>query len=579
MKRLLFFFLVSLPILVFAQNESVDVFHSEILVDTSGYITVKEHIEIYATGQKFKRGIVRNLPLSRKDSLGSSIPVSYEVKQVLKEGEPSPYFTENKGGDLYIYVGEKSTYLEEGRYSYEITYSTAGQIGFFKDFDELYWNVNGFGWDFPIHSIRASVTLPNQSKALSTACYTGMYGSTLQNCDISTGEGKTIFETLNLNPNENLSIALSFEKGLVNQPPPPPPPSFLQEYGAQIMTLIFGLALLAYYAYTWWKYGQDPPKPTVVPQFNPPDNLSPASLGMIHKGHFWQDLSTASLVNLAVKGFIKIEDHSDSYLFGLVKNKEFSISQLKPADSSLAREERELMIQFFQNKEKVVFDGKYDSAIKSALDRFQKKLTDKWNPLLFEGFNAKFWIFPILFSIIYVALFFVWHQYFTGSAKFIYFAVFFFSNILVFLFYQWLIRKPAKEKLRLRSDIKGFEMYLSAAEEKGLQHFNPPHITPEIFEKYLPYALVLGVEDIWGEKFQKMLSASSTYSSAYQPIWYNRPIGNIATFGHMLNSNFSNTLSSSATKPSSSGGGGWSSGSGGGGFSGGGGGGGGGGGW
>ena len=116
-------------------------------------------------------------------------------------------------------------------------------------------------------------------------------------------------------------------------------------------------------------------------------------------------------------------------------------------------------------------------------------------------------------------------------------------------------------------------MYLSAAEEKQIAHFNPPDLTPEIFEKLLPYALVLGAEDVWGDKFQNLIDKSMVDKN-YQPAWYAGNIGNFSTFNHSLNSALSNSLSRSATPPSSSG-----SGSGGGGFSGGGGGGGGGGGW
>jgi uncharacterized membrane protein len=146
-------------------------------------------------------------------------------------------------------------------------------------------------------------------------------------------------------------------------------------------------------------------------------------------------------------------------------------------------------------------------------------------------------------------------------------------NIVFFLIYQYLIRKPAVEKLKIKSLIDGFKMYLSAAEEKKIAHFNPPDLTPEIFEKLLPYAVVLGAEDVWGDKFQILIN-KSIIDQNYQPTWYAGHVGNFSTFNHTLNASLSNSLSKSATPPSSSG-----SGSGGGGFSGGGGGGGGGGGW
>jgi uncharacterized membrane protein len=115
-------------------------------------------------------------------------------------------------------------------------------------------------------------------------------------------------------------------------------------------------------------------------------------------------------------------------------------------------------------------------------------------------------------------------------------------------------------------------MYMIAAEEKQIAHFNPPEMTPKVFENLLPYAFVMGAEDVWGKKFQNLID-KSMIDKNYHPSWYVGNIGNFSSFNHSLSSSLSNSINSSATPPSSS------SGSGGGGFSGGGGGGGGGGGW
>ena len=186
----------------------------------------------------------------------------------------------------------------------------------------------------------------------------------------------------------------------------------------------------------------------------------------------------------------------------------------------------------------------------------------------------KFWIAPVLTIIAYVGLFvFLSSNYLQGENDRLIFILFLVSNIIFFLIYQYLIRKPAVEKLRLKSLIDGFEMYMNAAEDKQILHFNPPALTPKIFETLLPYAIVLGAEHVWGEKFQSLID-KSIIGQDYQPSWYRGHVGNFSTFNHTLNSSLSNSLSKSATPPSSSG-----SGSSGGGFSGGGGGGGGGGGW
>ena len=119
-------------------------------------------------------------------------------------------------------------------------------------------------------------------------------------------------------------------------------------------------------------------------------------------------------------------------------------------------------------------------------------------------------------------------------------------------------------------------MYIDVAEEKQMQFFNPPDITPEIFEQLLPYAIALNMDKIWGEKFQDKFLSSLAQQTPYQPAWYAGTVMRPSVFGNSLRTSLYSNIRSSAAAPSSSGGGNWSSGSSGGGFSGGGGGGGGG---
>ena len=156
--------------------------------------------------------------------------------------------------------------------------------------------------------------------------------------------------------------------------------------------------------------------------------------------------------------------------------------------------------------------------------------------------------------------------------------LFSFLSLILFIAYAYLIKKPTEDSLALSAEIEGFKMYLKAAEEKQLQMFNAPKHTPELFEKYLPYAMALGVDKIWGEKFSSVLQ-SAMQDKSYTPTWYAGTNFSSNSF-YSIGNDISSTISSSSVAPSSSGsGGGWSSGSGGGGSSGGGGGGGGGGGW
>ncbi len=137
---------------------------------------------------------------------------------------------------------------------------------------------------------------------------------------------------------------------------------------------------------------------------------------------------------------------------------------------------------------------------------FRTTLKSQWNAFLNKGNNLRFWWIPILTVIVCVISLVVLHSSYWGDNDAVYIIAFVVANLILFLLYVYLIKRPSEEKQALRSRLFGFRMYLGAAEEKQLQHFNPPTMTPEVFEKYLPYAIAFKVEKIWGDRFQSMIS-------------------------------------------------------------------------
>ena len=144
------------------------------------------------------------------------------------------------------------------------------------------------------------------------------------------------------------------------------------------------------------------------------------------------------------------------------------------------------------------------------------------------------------------------------------------------VFFAIIMKRPTLRGRKLLDEMMGFSDYLEIAEKDEMNLRNPPDKTPELFEALLPYALALGVEQAWAEKFASVLAGiRSADGSAWQPSWYHGTwnTSNLSDTTTHLASGLNSAVSSSVTPPGSS------SGGGGGGFSGGGGGGGGGGGW
>jgi len=645
MKKILLLFHLLLFVAGFAQKEETrDIdqmsivenaekiisFHSDIDIDKNSGLMVTEKIKVKSLGDEIKKGIFRMFPLSRNLN-NRTQKIKYDIISVKKNGIDEDFKKEIEDGFLKIYIGSKDIILQPDVYDYEIKYKTENQIGFFDNYDELYWNVNGNAWGFPIDSVSATVTLPNGAAIVQNSCYKGAYGNNSQDCSAKIVSDHIIqWGASDLESGEGLTVAVGFKKGLMI---PPPPPTYIEKYGILIAGIIIFLGLLFYYYSTWKKYGVDPEKPVVYPQFNVPENLSPASLGYFQSEHFKNKYLTAALVNLAVKGYAQIIEDEDDGVLGLFKSKTFMVKKLKNADQSLPKEEINLMNSLFSGVEdNVKFDGKYDPKIENTVLNFKETLKFQYDAFLNEGNNIKKIYLPsIIISIVYLFGLVISYQLFPEFEKviigiFLYgvlfvafilsiiffkyfpflFKFFLIIPVIFFLFvgkflwdqneftidnnfnicyifivlgftslviYQFLIKRPSEEKLRKKSLIEGFKMYMGAAENEQLKFHNPPQMTPQIFEKLLPFAMVLGVDEIWGEKFDNLLK-NMTNGKEYAHSWYVGSSINHLALSSALNSSLTNSIQSSATQPSSSG-----SGSGGGGFSGGGGGGGGGGGW
>jgi uncharacterized membrane protein len=103
--------------------------------------------------------------------------------------------------------------------------------------------------------------------------------------------------------------------------------------------------------------------------------------------------------------------------------------------------------------------------------------------------------------------------------------------------------------------IDGFRMYLTTAEGDELRQAPPK--TPQLFEALLPYAIALGVEHAWSERFADLLAAAAAPGErgAYQPGWYHgRAWHDLGArgFTSMVGASLSSAIASSATPPGSS---------------------------
>jgi uncharacterized membrane protein len=615
------------------QTERILDFKSYLTIHKDGSMTVTEKISVVATGDQIRRGIFRTFPTKYKNRYGFNVRISFKVIQVLMNGEPEPFHTENYSNGVKVYIGSKNVFLNPGEYTYAITYRTDRQIGFFDEFDELYWNVTGNDWGFATEHVEATVKLPNGTKIIENDAYTGYEGDNGKDFIISEDRfGNIKFNTTRvMNAKEGLTIVATWPKGIILEPTFEDKAQYLfRDYPSTLAAILGMLVLFVYYLAAWLKVGKDPEKGTIYPLFNPPDRFSPAAVRFVMKMGYSDKVFAAAIVNMAVKGFVKI-----------IENKgEFTVTKSANDDSVLSKGEKKIAQKLFGSGDSIKFKQKNHQKIKSSINALKKSLKIDFEKIYFYT-NSNYLIPGFILSILTLvavvlsasekmgALFMsIWLSGWTagcyalvasavrawksalssgggkgaikkagavgltlfslpfligelvGLTAFSFFAspftvlIFLFIIATNILFYQ-LLKAPTLYGRRFMDQIEGFKMYLEVAEEDRLNILHSPNKTPELFEKYLPYAMALNVENAWSEKFSDVL-AKASQGTGYSPIWYNgRNWSSLGTAGlaSSLSSSFSSAISSSSSAPGSS------SGSGGGGSSGGGGGGGGGGGW
>ena len=609
-----------------AASERIRHFRSYIVVQADATMTVTETITVQSAGREIRRGIIRDFPTTYRDRMGNRMKVGFQVQEVLRDGRPESFRTEPVGNGVKIYIGKEDIFLQPGIYTYSITYQTNRQLGSFQDFDELYWNVTGNGWTFPIDAAEAVIELPSGARILQHAGYTGFQGDRGQDFVARPGDHDIIFKTTRgLAPREGLTVAVAWPKGVVQMPSIQEKMGYvLRDNVSAGIGLLWLLILGGFYLVAWLRVGRDPAKGTIIPLFTPPKAMTPPAVRFLNRMGFDNKAFAAAVVDLGVRGYLQIKEDDGDYT--LIR---------KSAPPALPNPEERMADKLFAGGSTLKLESKNHAHIHGAIDALRENLQKEFDKVYFIT-NTGYLGFGILLTLLamgsvillasdkpaavfgtlwlsvwtvgcVVLAVMVYRQWqnarsfgrIIGAVGVTLFALPFFIGeifgtimigseislapvltltgmaFLHVLFYH-LLKAPTLRGRKVMDQIEGFKMYLSVAEKDRLNLLNPPEKTPELFERYLPYALALDVENEWSEQFAEVLARAQVDGRPYSPSWYSGrswDVSRASGFSDSLGSTFASAISSSSSAPGSS------SGSGGGGSSGGGGGGGGGSGW
>jgi uncharacterized protein (TIGR04222 family) len=523
-------------------SERIHNYDVDVRIETNGTIRVHEIID-YDFGVVPKHGIFRDVPVRfdypQKANHDRVYPLDVVSVQA-SEGTPAQYTLES--GDIdgigvrRIKIGDPDRTIS-GRHTYDITYTLRGVLNGFEDHDELFLNAIGPGWTVPID--RASATVDAPADITRVACFSGPVESNLS-CASADSSGTTAtFTQSNMAPGSALTVVVAIPKGVV----PPPKPILEERFslgaafsvtpvtagvgGGLLFVVLGGFALLMYRFGRDRRYvgspvdqafGSESGAQEFVPvlhheetpvEFVPPDNLRPGQLGTLVDFSANPLDVTATIVDLAVRGYLVIEELPGEG--GILHKQDWKLTKKKDADAELKEYERKLLDALFEDGNEVALsDLRYTFAQK--MQEVQKALTDDalsqgWFTRLPSVARAQWGCLGVLVLLAGAGLtsLLAWrtHAALLGIPLVI-------AGILLTFGAYWIPQRTAKGTAVLRRT-EGFRRFINESEKERARFAERKNL----FSEYLPYAIVFGATGKWAAAFAGLDDQPPDTSSWY----------------------------------------------------------------
>ena len=568
--------------------EEITNFNSHLVVQKDGTVLVTETIS-YDFGSQFLHGIFRTLQKQHPQEATTWYKkrlIDIDIVSVEKDGVAEPYAVADSRNEVEVKIGDPNITIS-GLHTYTINYKLTGALSYGPLGSEFYYNVTGDNWLVPITKTTAEVVDSTGTLlATSSDCYQGVYGDTTR-CTkglktatssvftaglIVPGSGLTIAQELNA---EQVAVLINEEISI----------NWIG-YVLGVLWLI-GLSIWAYRFRTQFKSN----KP-VIAQYEPYEGILPMYTGVLFDGKLDPQDITAGIVYLAEQGYIKIRKTEEKVLF-VFNTSDYELTLLRTDTEVLPKMLQQILKLLFTDMigdivtefrlrslrkltsnetsgivhtmtvgttVKISSLSKKRSSNNLVLSELQKSVVTNlendgfiFKDLFHSQLNAKYTAITLFGVIGLLLLCFVLKSLFLAAIVCISF------GLLVVVNYG---RRTTKG-YEAQNYLKGFKLFLSVTEKERYTFFNAPEKSPEVFMKYLPYAIAFKVEKEWSKVFEGITMPN--------PTWYEG--AHLGAFSAVAFSNDIGAFSSSFARSSGT------SGSSGGGSSGGGGGGGGGGSW
>jgi hypothetical protein len=588
-----------------AAEERITRFLSEVTVARNGGLEVTETIRLQAESRQIRHGFVRDFPILYRRGDATYTRVGFTIESVMRDGAPESFVTQAVSNGVRLRIGREDTWLSRGEHEYVIRYRTTRQIGRFADVDELTWNATGNGWTFAINAAEARITLPDAVSFRHSAVYTGPQGATAGDAILSEEKpGQIVFRTTRALPaGSGMTILAAWPKGVVDSPNRWQLTQWwIDDHRSEVTAVLALLLLVAYYA-AWFALGRGPRRGTIIPLFAPPAGFSAADVRYVDRAGFDNRALTAAIVELAVLRHVMIHQ------WGMSARLERRDGASKIGGAEQAVKSKLFAganaVDLIESNHRLLARAR--TALHDVLTATHERLFRRHGVYAFIGLAL--WLAATLVSFVTFAE----PMSAAGASWLLVLGLIYPAGLIIggtailrrapprgrrarlvrlggsglalagaaLGIYSWLdvagvspavlpgmvslatapltilgfsfLTAPTVAGRRIKDHVDGFRQYLAIAEEDRLEALNPPEKTPELFERFLPYAIALDVENSWARKFAGVLAtaAAGTVIGAWYKgpdTWQTDPMG----FADSLGDSFSDAISSASSPPGSS---------------------------
>ena len=505
-----------------ARERHLKKFDSEIVVLPDGTVDVTENITMEFVGGPW-HGINRFIPVEYIGPRGLNYSLFLDVKSITDEsGAKLKYDSsrERQYLNLKIYIPNADNRTR----TISIHYTVANALRFFDDYDEFYWNVTGDEWAIPIESATAHIVLPENASNLRAKAFTGAYRSKASEAEVETqGTGVDVRTSAPLPMHEGLTFSVAFDKGAVREP---------SAFDRLLLYLrsnwAFSIPIVTFFGmfWLWWTRGRDPRLRPIAAQYEPPDKLTPGEVGTLVDNSVDMRDITASVVDLAVRGYIVIEEKQKSQLLGLTHSKDYVFHLKKSAGewNSLKPHEKSLLGGLF-----TMGNAGDAVSLEDLHNTFYTNIPDIKNQIFYSLLGSGYYThrpdtvraaylgFGIVAGVIGIGGG-IWLSQKFGMAPLPFLVSGLVTGAIICAF-GWFMPARTQTGARALEGVLGFEDFLAHVES---DRFNRMIKTPEMFEKFLPFAMALGVEKNWSKAFEGIYTQPPAWyqGSSYGPTFY-----------------------------------------------------------